>query len=331
MAGNTINRIIAAVILSIGAITSSGCTATDVSIITTKLPAEYKKDNVYFYRTCSSNSAYNSEFALIEHDIKTGEEKEMLRTISVVGVRLYDDDIYYFNSKNDLCSLNLKTLKSEKVYEGMQMVSLPKNDYVIIGSKLIYLDSSILHIKNGERENTIETVWDFNVCENQIYYVDVNREVRHDWSIKKLVNEKTLETETLLRLGDIKAAFEDAFREDGQINNISICNNKLYFTVGEYPIASRYRLYYIDLDSRELHRFSEEYIYEYQSVEGAVYCRGEDNALRKYTAEGTEIIKENVYSFKVKDDVLMYMKKGSGTLYVEAEGRTAEIEDVLFG
>lgn len=309
----------------------SACTAsTDTYISTTKLAVEYNNGYVYFYRHCDNFGCQGDEFSLVQYNTKTSEEKELKRTNTVVGVRVYDDNIYYFDKDDhNLYALNEKSLKSKMIYDTQN--SLAKNDYICFNSKLAYLDTGVLNIEYGDEKYHIENVWDFNVYKNQIYYVEVNinTDEKNEWSIKKLMNEKTSETETVLNLSDVKTLFEDAFREEGKIDDISICDDKLYFTVGEYPISSCLRLYCFDLKNRKIDRITEEYIYEYQATDDAVYCLAEDRTLKKCIAEHTILLQENIYSFKVTDDFLIYMNTNDDTLHIKSWNKDIAIHGVL--
>lgn len=322
-------KLIMMAILILNIYTLAGCTFSDISLSTTKLAAEFNNDYIYFYRYDDINKGeQNDRFVLIQYNIKTREEKEIVKTNALVGVRVYNNHIYYFDeNSHDLYAINEKTLKSNMIYDTQD--SLPKNNYIDLGSKFIYLDSDILNIKDKHGKHQIENVWNFNVHKNQIYYVDVNTESENNWSIKKLKNN--FETETVLNLKEIKNSFEDSFREYGQIDNISICDNKLYFTIAEYPTGSRCQLFYYDLKHKELDRVINQYIYEYQATENALYYIDYNRVLKKYCFGNTpETIYENVYSFKVTDDnKLMYMKLNDNTIYIVSEDSDMVISNIV--
>lgn len=323
-----LTKLIMILAISLSVYLLAGCTSSNTCISTTKLAADCNNDYIYFYRYDDTSAGnQNEKFNLIQYNTQTGEEKKIATTNALVGLRIYNNRIYYFDENSyNLYSINEKNLKLNMEYDTQD--SLPKNDYIDLGSKFVYLDSGKLNIKEKNEQHQIETVWNFNVYKNQIYYVDVNIADENDWSIKKLKNN--FEAETILSLEEIKKSFDDAFKEHGQIDNISIYHDKLYFTVGEYPITSHLRLYCFDLKNRDLNRVTEEYIYEYQATDNEVYCLVEDRVLKKYSNNTYETIFEDIYSFKVtNDNQLMYMKSGDNTLYIKTDDKDISIPNVL--
>lgn len=331
MVKTIINKVIIISVISLNILMLSACTAsTDTYISTTKLAVEYNNGYVYFYRHCDNFGCQGDEFSLVQYNTKTSEEKELERTNVVVGVRVYDDNIYYFDKDDhNLYALNEKSLKSKMIYDTQN--SLAKNDYICFNSKLAYLDTGVLNIEDGYEKYHIENVWDFNVYKNQIYYVDVNLESENDWSIKELKNYNDIETETILTLNDVKLLFDDAYKQYGEIDNISLYSNKLYFTVSEYLTKNRRQLFCYDLDKKELNRVAGQYVFEYQVTENGVYCLEYDKKLRKYNLNGqSEEILTDVYSFKVvNDNILMYMNVHDNTLYIRSDSGTVSISNVL--
>lgn len=296
------------------------------NISTTKLAVECSKNNVYFYK--NSNEDY-TEFVLTQYNLNTGEEKELQTTDVLVGINIYDDNIYYFNKEDhNLHILNPKNLKSKMVYDIQN--ALPNNNYVKLGSGLAYLDAGVLNIKEGSKEYQIETVWDFNVYQNQIYYIDVNTDGNNEWSIKKLNNKKTHESETILTLASIKSTFEDLYKEYGRIDKISVYDGKIYFLSGEYYLTNSV-LFCYDLERKELSKITEQYVREYQITDDAIYCCHSDDTLKKYTnqKDNAELLLEDIYSFKVNNNTLMYMKNNDNTLYIENDNHSIRISNVL--
>lgn len=317
-------KAIAIILAGISVLSVSSCGYSEVKMSTTLLPAEYNDGYVYLYKK-SGGSDTDSEFLLIRYDIETAEE-EIISTDAVKGIHVYNGYIYYFD-KNDhnLYAVNEDTLKPEIVYEIKN--SMPQNDYIKSGSTLLYLDADTLIVRNGDDESAIDNVRNFNVDKNQIYYSEVNG--KNDWNIVKIQADDLTKKEVVLTLDGIKALYDDAFKEEGKIDDISVCGDKLYFTVSEY-FSSRRNLFYYDLNTKELDKFTEQYIIEYQATENAIYCLGEDRVLKRYDESAEQVLLENMYSFKAADnDILMYMNLHDDTLYIKSnEGDTA-IPNVL--
>ncbi|MCD8180638.1 MAG: DUF5050 domain-containing protein [Firmicutes bacterium] len=318
-------KAIAIILAGISALSVSSCGYSDVKMSTTLLPAEYNDGYVYLYKE-SRGSDTESEFSLIRYDIETAEEKEIISTDAVKGIHVYDDYIYYFD-KNDhnLYAVNEDTLKPELVYEIKD--SMPQNDYIKSGSTLLYLDADTLIVRIGDDESAIDNVRNFNIDKNQIYYSEVNG--KNDWNIVKIQADDFTKKEVILTLDEIKALYDDAFKEEGKIDDISVCGDKLYFTVSEYS-SNRRNLFCYDLNTKELDKFTEQYIIEYRAAENAVYCLGEDRVLKRYDDSTEQILLENVYSFKAADnDILMYMNLHDDTLYIKSDEGDTAIPNVL--
>lgn len=298
---------------------------------TTKITADYSQNNIYFYRY--SNEQEN-EVALIQHNLYTDEEKILLTTDVLVGMRVYDNCIYYFDHDNhDIYAIDKTNLESHIVYSLQD--AFPQNNYIKIGSKFIYLDGGVLNILENNEKYQIDSVWNFNTYKDIIYYVDVNADT-NEWSIKRILDTKKLKIETVLSMDEIRDSItlNNRFESGIKIDNICICNNVLYFTIGEYMYSNINYLCAYDLNNGSIKKITDDFVREYQITEKFIYYSvcSEDNELKKYSMENntTQKLIDNVYSFKLTEDkLLIYKLYYDDTLYIKGKDIFFSIPDTL--
>lgn len=312
-----------------------GCSSEQTYMAHTNFASDYSDGYVYFYR----NNDEEGGITLNRYNVKTDTEEELQQTQMLTTVREYNNRIYYFDTDFDICAMDKQSLKSRKIYSADFQLGAFNDYFIDTGSKFLYCYGGKLNIQDGNDVLQLEDeVIDFTIYKNQIYYVEVPQGNDEDkWSIKKILNYKTLETEEILSLYDVIQVMDIdcRFGHGVKLDNISIYNDILYFTAGEHTLPRITYLCAYDLNSGEITKITDEHIRDYQVLGNFAYytVRSDTKELKRYNLvdKMTETLFENVYSFRLtEDNVLLYKLINDDTLYVKGDNINVSIPNTLF-